>query len=218
MMSAPGIEAARQAAARAAAQRTRILQAAQKCFVERGFHAASMATIAQTAAMSPGLIYRYFRSKNEIILAIIEQQLEMARGRIGALHAAEDLAARIADSFHAPVGEQNGDEPISAPLFLEMSAEATRDPQIGAAMLAFSRTVRDDLSRLLARRRGDGGYGLPGSLAHGRALMLLCLIEGLRVREAVEPQLDRELLEFALADILRLLLAPLAQDGADLRP
>ena len=34
---------------RATAQRNRILDAAQKCFAERGFHGASMASIADTA-------------------------------------------------------------------------------------------------------------------------------------------------------------------------
>lgn len=216
MMAAQAMDAKRKAQARVAAQRTRILQAAEKCFVERGFHATSMATIAQTAAMSPGLIYRYFRSKSEIILAIIERQLETARERIGALHGANDLAANLADSFHA--AEQDDCEQISAPLFLEMSAEATRDPQIGAAMHAFDATVRGDLAGVLARSREQDGYGLPAPLAEARALMLLCLIEGLKVREAREPGLDRGLLETALADILAMLLAPLAPGGADLRP
>ena len=42
---------------RADAQRDRILCAALKCFIEHGFHAASMASIADTAQMSAGLMY-----------------------------------------------------------------------------------------------------------------------------------------------------------------
>ena len=42
-----------------------------------GFHAASMAHIAQTADMSAGLIYRYFASKAAIVKAIIERHLEI---------------------------------------------------------------------------------------------------------------------------------------------
>ena len=56
-------------------QRDRILQAAQQCFIKDGFHAASMANIADTAGMSAGLIYRYFASKSDIILAIIGEEL-----------------------------------------------------------------------------------------------------------------------------------------------
>ncbi|HQX46146.1 MAG TPA: TetR/AcrR family transcriptional regulator [Steroidobacteraceae bacterium] len=191
---------------RAAAQRKRILCAAQKCFVERGFHAASMATIAETAAMSPGLIYRYFRSKNEIILAIIGQQLEVVRERISELHATADLAGAMAGSYNAS-GENNG-ERISAPLFLEMSAEATRDPQIAAATRASDTSVRDALVRALVRSREEGGYGVTKAVAAERALMLMCLIEGLKVREAREPDLDRKLLKSALAKVLAAIFEP----------
>ena len=85
---------------RACAQRERILDAAQKCFVSHGFHAAGMALIAETANMSPGLIYRYFDSKSTIILAIIERQgkglpLKLARLRAITLQCfMEGLAVR----------------------------------------------------------------------------------------------------------------------------
>lgn len=192
---------------RAEAQRSRILRAAQLCFVEKGFHAASMAAIAQTAEMSPGLIYRYFKSKNEIILAIIEHQLGLARARIGELHGAADLAAGITRAFQAP-GE-GGDKGISAPLFLEMSAEATREPQIAAAIREFDSTVRADIEHVLSRSAKQGGYGLTaGSAAAGRALLLVCLLDGLKVREAREPDLDRKLLHAALKELLNELLTP----------
>ncbi|HNR23307.1 MAG TPA: helix-turn-helix domain-containing protein [Steroidobacteraceae bacterium] len=195
------------ACTRAEAQRSRILRAAEQCFVEKGFHAASMAAIAQTAEMSPGLIYRYFKSKNEIILAIIDHQLGLARARIGELHGAADLAAGITRAFQkAGEGDKKS---ISAPLFLEMSAEATRDPQIAAAIREFDSTVRADIAHVLARSPKQGGYGLEaGSAAAGRALLLICLLDGLKVREAREPHLDRKLLHAALTELLNELLTP----------
>lgn len=193
-----------QTTCRATAQRQRILHAAQKCFVEHGFHAASMATIAQTAGMSPGLIYRYFRSKSEIILAIIERQLEAARQRIGELHGSSDLAAAMAGSFNA--APEDGDERINAPLFLEMSAEATRDPQIGAAMRLSDAAIRNVIVEVLMRSREEGGFGVSKASAAERALLLTCIFEGLRVREAREPDLDRKLLQAALARVLAAIL------------
>jgi AcrR family transcriptional regulator len=71
------------AQAHAGAQRARILAAATTCFAEHGFHAASMASIAEAARMSPGLMYRYFPSKSAIVLAIIERQLAESRAKIG---------------------------------------------------------------------------------------------------------------------------------------
>src|SRR5690606_41896893 len=84
---------------RAQAQRERILAAAQKCFVESGFHAASMASISEAAGMSPGLIYRYFENKNSIILAIIERQLEEGRADSAALRSDSALGPRIIELF-----------------------------------------------------------------------------------------------------------------------
>ena len=83
---------------RADAQRDRILCAAQKCFIEHGFHAASMASIADAAQMSAGLMYRYFDNKNAIVLAIIERQIEEKRSAIRQLHSTE-IAARLLQIF-----------------------------------------------------------------------------------------------------------------------
>ena len=84
---------------RAERQRDRVLEAAKQCFVEHGFHAASMANIAEAAHMSPGLIYRYFENKSSIILAIIERQLQESRAGIDALDHGTDMAARLAEVF-----------------------------------------------------------------------------------------------------------------------
>ena len=54
-----------------AAQRCEeILDAAIRCFREKGFHAASMSSIAKAFGMSAGHIYNYFDSKEDIIEAI----------------------------------------------------------------------------------------------------------------------------------------------------
>lgn len=192
------------AEARTQAQRERILTAARTCFVEHGFHAASMASIAETANMSAGLIYRYFASKNEIIVAIIEQQLTLLRADLALLDNSVDLAARLSEGC-GTCGAQTGSNlarRLSPALFLEMSAEATRDPKIAAALNAFDSAVRGDIAAWLGRDREHGGYSLPENLSPARALMLQCLIDGLKVRAAREPGIDKALLKRALDEIL----------------
>lgn len=194
------------AAARKKAQRERILSAAQACFAESGFNAASMATIAETAGMSPGLIYRYFDSKNAIILAIIDKQLAVSRGRIRELHSTEYLAKRIVDYFDET--EPADEESMSTALFLEISAQGARDPQIAEALERYDRTVRSELTDWLRRCPEQGGYGLDESIAPLRALLLLCLIEGLKIRGSRAPDMDRGRLRRELDRVLQALVEP----------
>jgi AcrR family transcriptional regulator len=194
------------ATARTLSQKERILAAAQECFVKSGFHAASMATIARTAGMSPGLIYRYFENKNAIILAIIEQQLKVARRRIRALHSSGNLAKRILDYLDEP--EIRDDNSMNTALYLEISAQATRDPQIAEALRRYDITVCSELEDWFRRDRDSGGYGLPDEVVPARALILLCLIEGLKLRGAREPETDRKMLMSTLAQLLDSLVSP----------
>ena len=165
---------------RAEMQRNRILDAAQHCFIEHGFHAASMASIADTAGMSAGLIYRYFENKSAIILAIVDRQLHLLRDDIR-LNRRIDLPAEMAQNYGRSCASEG--KGMNAALLLEISAEATRDPQVAAALDHFDVTP-------------------------GRALLLQCLFEGLKLRETREPELDRELLSAALHEFVPLLLKP----------
>jgi AcrR family transcriptional regulator len=51
-------------------RRKQILDAARACFIRRGVHATSMQDIFAEAGLSAGAVYRYFKSKTEIIEAI----------------------------------------------------------------------------------------------------------------------------------------------------
>ena len=193
------------AEARTQAQRERILQSAQQCFIEHGFHAAGMAKIAETAGMSPGLIYRYFENKAAIIQAIVQRQLDLVREDIR-LNRKIDLARELTDTYgsHRPADGRH----LSAPLLLELSAEATRDPQIAAAVQHFDRQLRQSLLEWLGRDTQAGGPGIAPQDLPKRVLVLQLLFEGLRLRETREPGLDRTLLEDALRDVMAHLLAP----------
>src|ERR687892_1283375 len=58
-----------------AARRRQILDAALVCFSRRGFHQTSMQAIFEESGLSPGAVYRYFKSKEEIVEAIATETL-----------------------------------------------------------------------------------------------------------------------------------------------
>ncbi len=190
---------------RALAQRERILEAARRCFVEHGFHAASMATIAETAQMSPGLIYRYFDSKNAIIVAIIEQQLKASRDSISSLHQSSDMGDTMIRTFEF---WRNGEPSMmNASLFLEISAEARRDAKIAQALHSFDLEMRKELANWLCADPAAGGKGIPKEVGTARALSLQIFFEGLAARAVREPDLDQEVLKTAIAEFLEGLFA-----------
>ena len=82
---------------RAEQQRARILDAARRCFSERGFQGASIAAIAEAAGMSQGLIYRYFTNKAAIVRAITDGLLLCYTDD----HAVNEAGARIYDALYA---------------------------------------------------------------------------------------------------------------------
>jgi AcrR family transcriptional regulator len=51
--------------------RRRILEAARKLFLERGFEAANLDEVAQRAGVAKGTIYRYFDSKAELYVEVL---------------------------------------------------------------------------------------------------------------------------------------------------
>jgi AcrR family transcriptional regulator len=203
------------AEARAESQRERILDAAQKCFIEHGFHGASMALIAKTAAISVGLAYRYFDSKNAIMLAIIARELEGKRERIQELCVGHDFLGAVMEKFRA--WQSGSPDVMNAAIFLEMSAEASRSPEIAQAIRASDAQVRREFDRWLQRDRREGGLGLPAAEARARGLLMQCIIEGLVVRAARDPSLDPNALRRALEPVFRHqgFLPPLSSPATD---
>lgn len=170
------------------AQRHRILDAAEHCFIEHGFHAASMANISEKARMSAGLIYRYFENKNAIILAIIERQLQERRADISTLQTTCELAERIVDLFRAWI-KRDGSV-MNAALFLEMSAEATREPQIARALANADLLNRRDFLSWFKKTAEDQGAKVTEAELQQRSFALQCFVEGLAIRAVREPDTD----------------------------
>ena len=75
------------------ARRHQILEAASSCFARRGFHQCTMHDICAEAQLSPGAVYRYFHSKEEIIEAMCE---ESARHNSALIEAAKERGDTLA--------------------------------------------------------------------------------------------------------------------------
>ena len=103
---APGLRDARDARdarqrAVADARRALVLEAARASFLELGLEGASLREIARRAGYTPGAIYSYFASKEEVYAALLGESLERlnAAVRSAAAHAPDDALREGARAF-----------------------------------------------------------------------------------------------------------------------
>jgi len=178
------------------ARRDKILQATAVCVVRHGFHAASMAEIAQTAGMSVGQIYRHYPSKDAIIHAIVERIVE-GRLRWIATHndPPVDIPEFMARRFVEGSEHESRDDRV---LMLEVTAEATRSP-------AVAKILREADRRLRARGVEMVRASFPAlseEEAVGRVELFAVLAEGTALRRVTGIRGEKELLVSVYRDVL----------------
>jgi AcrR family transcriptional regulator len=144
----------------------RLLAIAKHAFAEGGFAATSVNTIAAAAGISIGTLYRYFRSKEDLFLAIIGQGHDLLQNVLGGIvTGADPLPAKIERLLNAAVSYSEQD-----PDFVKIYIDCTTQ---GLAPLAarLSRSIEgiaaDAYRRLLAdaQARGEIDPALDTSVA-----------------------------------------------------
>src|SRR5439155_14870597 len=63
-------------------KRERILEAAIKVFAAEGFYNAKVSQIAQAAGVADGTIYLYFKSKDDLLINLFEDRMEMVNANL----------------------------------------------------------------------------------------------------------------------------------------
>ncbi|HMO28324.1 TetR/AcrR family transcriptional regulator [Enterovirga sp.] len=167
-------------------RRTRILDAAERCFVRQGFHLTTMQHIAAEAGMSAGNLYRYFPSKDSLVEGLCERDRREMAHAFEAFEGAEDFMA-----VFAQLGRHHfEDEPREkAILCLQIWAEATRSPAVAGIVSALSDDVVERLAAILERARARGAIA-PVLPPVRIARLIATLADGLFVRRALAPGFD----------------------------
>lgn len=172
------------------ARRQHIIDAAYRCFARKGFHATTMRDIYAEAGLSPGAIYHYFDSKNDIIEAsfIFDYQ----RSRPVFERAAENpdpLAAidELIDFFYA--GLESAAAPGADRVNIQGWGEALYNPRLSAPLREFIHDFRELLAGLI--RGGQAAGKIDGKIdpeAVGEVVLSSFL--GLYLQKAILPELE----------------------------
>jgi len=102
--SAPGVESAETSgkSARTKVRKQHFIDAATRSMERHGYHAMTMETLAAEAGVSVGLVYYYFKNKDEVLLTVIVDILEGYRQQLPiAMRASSDPVEKLAAGFKA---------------------------------------------------------------------------------------------------------------------
>jgi AcrR family transcriptional regulator len=74
-------------------KRRQLLDAAVRVFARKGFHASRVGDIAEEAGVAHGLLYHYFKSKDEVLQAVFHENWSLLVARIESVEETDEPAA-----------------------------------------------------------------------------------------------------------------------------
>ena len=108
------------------ARREHILDAAEICFARAGFHRTTMQDICKEALISPGALYVYFDSKEDLIAGLAERDRADFAERFAELSAAPDFMQSLSELGKHYFVEEPAHKRT---MCLEIGLESTRNPK-----------------------------------------------------------------------------------------
>ncbi|WP_187776151.1 TetR/AcrR family transcriptional regulator [Antrihabitans cavernicola] len=171
-----------------AARRTQIIDAARRRFADNGFHMTSMDDVISESGLSAGALYRYFPSKESLILATIDESLE----------AVTALGRRVMDeSVDASPGQTVVavlDRVVSSMLLGDVAntrialyawTEAQRSPAVREVLIVRYLAIRQGLRSVAVRWLDSRGEPYESDRADAIAKTLLSVLMGFLAQRAI---------------------------------
>jgi TetR/AcrR family transcriptional regulator, transcriptional repressor of aconitase len=171
-------------------RRQQIIDAAYRCFARKGFHQTTMREIYAEAGLSPGAIYHYFKSKEDIIEAsfIFDHQRSLPVFE-QAIDDPDPMVAidQLIDFFYT--GLESAAALGANRVNIQGWGEALVNPRLLSPLNETLHDFRDMLGRLI-RRGQDTGAIDPGIDPESAAEVILASYLGLYLQKALVPDLD----------------------------
>ncbi|MFJ5262538.1 TetR/AcrR family transcriptional regulator [Streptomyces sp. NPDC088387] len=170
-----------------AKRREHVLRSAMLCFARDGFHATSMDDVIAATGMSSSAVYRYFRSKEELIDATVDVGIGLVRD-VFAHILEKDPTPGPAQTFALLGGELekrtgNPGDDLSR-LALQTWAETLRRPALSERTRTLYAETRTQLTELASRWKAGGQLAADAD-PEATAAVVFTLMQGLIVTHHV---------------------------------
>jgi AcrR family transcriptional regulator len=148
----------RRRAEQAAATRRRLLDAARRVFLRRGFHGASLDLVAVEAGFTKGAVYSRFRSKADLFLALLEERIERRIAEMRAAAAAVEGPLAVTAALSRQWDEKLQTDEQWSLLLIEFRLHAARLPALNRRYAALHARLREAMA---AGIEAEAGAPLP---------------------------------------------------------
>jgi AcrR family transcriptional regulator len=165
-------------------RRQQILDAALRAFAECGFHRTSMHDISAAAGISVGLIYRYFKNKEEVIAALAREHKKRIAEILKRAGEAPTLLEAMEILFTSHCGERS--HRIISAFVVDLFAEASRNPRVAKVVRGVVSAKDDGVATLIARSP-EWKSALPRLDPHAIAEMIFAVNDGTMMRSVLHP-------------------------------
>jgi AcrR family transcriptional regulator len=174
--------------ARRAQTRARLLEAAAQVYARRGFAGATLEEVASEAGFTKGAVYGHFGSKENLLLALVEEYLA---GQV-----AEQMALFDRDraTWERPLAgserwmEGLQENPDRFRLFVELWVYAQRDERLRRRLAGGLAALRATFARFAADSSADAGFQTPAGVPEQFANVMLGLGVGLSMLKLTESE------------------------------
>ena len=185
-----------------------LIAAADRLFVEGGFHATSLDQIAAAAGYTKGAVYSNFASKEDLFFAVYERRASVAERQLTEQLAA-DPAAGLARISSDTSGRHGRDDRWLA-VFFEFWAHVIRHPELRGRFATIHRRVQLPIADALERLAAGHGAELPVA-----SLPLAVASGAMQIGLALERLTQPEVVDEALgARVSRLMLDEVGREKA----
>lgn len=173
-------------------RRDQIIEAADRSFRKRGFHATTLREIAQEFGMSVGHIYNYFSGKDAILEALIHQKMEMCLSMLTRSIPSETDTLRERLS---PVVDMYLD-PEVAPIVIAVASEALINDNVLKIVKTSRRRMCEYILELIRKDVTQNEWTpVREELVRHRIIATLAMLEGLQTAvqfDNVDPSVMRD--------------------------
>ncbi|UXD86734.1 TetR/AcrR family transcriptional regulator [Thalassolituus hydrocarboniclasticus] len=189
-------------------RRQEIVNGLMQAMADKGYEKASIQSIAKAAGLSPGLIHYHFKTKQEILIALIHQISEQAAQRFTLLADAAGNAQQQLDAYiDAALALGDGSNPEAVTAWVIIGAEAVRIEEVRALYQQIIRQHSQQLSELLQQAAAENGMTLSPSQTADISAFVIASIEGsyqlATTAPAANPGYAARLLKQALTGMLQ---------------